>query len=307
MDPEAVARRRAAGQLDLITTAQALKCGLSKDQLKRMVRKGRLLRPFPSVFSTIPDIDCARRAALAACLAAGPAAVASHRSAGWIWDLLEIPPAMPEITVPRDRRRRISGVVVHNTDLQRADRTKRIPIPVTSVARTLVDLSSSLSRDELEGAVDRGIHARRLTAQKLAGYLDDARFRRSSGSGCLRAIVADREKHGSPEEKIERKAIAIIRRFRLPEPERQYWTTVKGRRVRFDLAYPDRPLAIELDGKNHLRPERFQSDHDRDNATELAGWPLVRFTWLDVTERELYVAITLGDALGLRPAKWKRT
>ena len=102
--------------------------------------------------------------------------------------------------------------------------------------------------------------------------------------------------------------LALLRRFRLPEAARQFVTVVAGRNVRFDLAYPDARVAIELEGRApHWGRERWQSDHRRDNCTELGGWRKLGFTWWDVTQNELYVAMTVAGALGLRPISWRRS
>jgi len=41
------------------------------------------------------------------------------------------------------------------------------------------------------------------------------------------------------------------------------------------------------------------------NATELADWRTLRFTWWDVHETPIYFAATVAEGLGLRPARWK--
>jgi very-short-patch-repair endonuclease len=80
---------------------------------------------------------------------------------------------------------------------------------------------------------------------------------------------------------------------------------VSGRRVRFDLAYPDARLAIELKGRApHWGADRWQRDNDRENAVELGGWRMLPFTWRDVNERPNYVVLTIAAKLRLRPARW---
>jgi very-short-patch-repair endonuclease len=120
----------------------------------------------------------------------------------------------------------------------------------------------------------------------------------------LRDIVRDRAGFGIPESVLETLALRLLKRFGLPSPVRQHETSVSGRFVRFDLAYPEMRIAIELDGRS-AHAARWQSDHDRDNATELAAWRLLRFTWDDITQRPLYVAVSIAEALGLDPARWK--
>ena len=46
-----------------------------------------------------------------------------------------------------------------------------------------------------------------------------------------------------------------------------------------DLAYPDRLIAIELDGEIHRTSDVFHADRPRQNTLELLGWTVLRFTW----------------------------
>jgi very-short-patch-repair endonuclease len=99
--------------------------------------------------------------------------------------------------------------------------------------------------------------------------------------------------------------VELLRCFRLPPLVRQHKIMVGGRRVRFDLAYPEKHIVVELEGwEGHSGRDRWQSDHDRHNAVELAEWRTLQFTWTDVTQRPYYVAFTIAEKLGLRPARW---
>jgi very-short-patch-repair endonuclease len=61
---------------------------------------------------------------------------------------------------------------------------------------------------------------------------------------------------------------------------------VAGQRFEIDVAFPERRLAIEVDGfAYHSGDERFQRDRTRQNALIAAGWQVLRFTWADLTER----------------------
>jgi len=120
-------------------------------------------------------------------------------------------------------------------------------------------------------------------------------------------IAADRQAHGTPESVLEDKAIRVLGRYGLPAPIRQYETSVRGRRVRFDLCFPEQKLVIELNGRGpHWGLEAWQADHDRHNATELTDWRRLQFTWADITQRELWFVLNVADGLGLRPSRWTR-
>ena len=49
--------------------------------------------------------------------------------------------------------------------------------------------------------------------------------------------------------------------------------------------FRDAMLAIEIDGfAFHSDSNDFQHDRVKQNAIALAGWQVLRFTWLDLTE-----------------------
>jgi hypothetical protein len=52
--------------------------------------------------------------------------------------------------------------------------------------------------------------------------------------------------------------------------------------ARFDLAYPELRLAIEYDGRDHLRREFDFDDRWRDGTTADDGWHTMRFGYDDV-------------------------
>lgn len=63
----------------------------------------------------------------------------------------------------------------------------------------------------------------------------------------------------------------------LPEPFREF-TFHPTRDWRLDLAWPDRKLAIEIDGAVHRTKERFAADMEKFNEAGLAGWTVIRVT-----------------------------
>jgi hypothetical protein len=98
----------------------------------------------------------------AASLWSGSAAVVSHRTAARLHRLEGVPGRRPdepiELTVPLARKLKAPGFLVHRTrKLDRADRTIVDGIPVTSLARTLVDLSTSLGDRRMALALDSGL------------------------------------------------------------------------------------------------------------------------------------------------------
>jgi len=100
-----------------------------------------------------------------------------------------------------------------------------------------------------------------------------------------------------------------IRAAVLPEPEREY-AFYKPRRWRFDFAWPELELAVEVEGGKwtrgrHTRPEGFERDCEKYNTAALAGWKVLRFTG-DMVESGAAID-TITDAIRrLREAKrWR--
>jgi len=195
-------------------------------------------------------------------------------TAAGLWKLLERASDGPiHVTVERTRRVEHAGVVVHRAaDVPRSDVTLLGPVPITRVERTIRDLPRALQ----EEAFDEAVRQRRITPHVF-----------ENDRGHLAQLARDRLGLGVPQEKIERKAVALFKKLRLPPPKRQHWVKIKGERYRLDLAYPERRFAIELLGEAaHWGRVRFQSDINRRNALETDGWRQIDFSWFDVTRDE---------------------
>ncbi len=108
------------------------------------VREGRLHRVHAGVYAVGHRRLAWRGHMVAAVLACGDGAVLSHRSAGIWWGLLSLDAAVrTDVSVPRGRRG-AAGVRVHRPrSLDAQDTTDRDGIPITSVARTLLDLAAT--------------------------------------------------------------------------------------------------------------------------------------------------------------------
>lgn len=68
----------------------------------------------------------------------------------------------------------------------------------------------------------------------------------------------------------------------LPQPESEY-SFHPERKWRFDFAYPDKRLAIEIEGGTwshgrHSRPLGFSADCEKYNEATVLGWRVLRFT-----------------------------
>jgi very-short-patch-repair endonuclease len=111
-------------------------------------------------------------------------------------------------------------------------------------------------------------------------------------------------------------ALALhIRALKLPKPERQYRFTEalardkKARKHAFDFCWPDRMLAVEVDGGVHRIKERFRADIERHNLAQILGWRVLRFSPADIKAGKAIDALErlfAGDADGALTATQRR-
>jgi hypothetical protein len=143
-------------------------------------------------------------------------------------------------------------------------------IPITSPARTLVDLAGVLSLRELE----RAIHRTELLGLATIDELETRFSSDRPGIGKLRDILAA----GAPaptRSELEQRFLAFVDDYALPTPHVN--EHVEGFEV--DFHWPDARLVVELDGfAFHGTREAFERDRARDTALQAAGWRSVRVT-----------------------------
>src|SRR5206468_10501125 len=153
----------AESQHGLVTLDQARAAGLSADAIQRRLTSGRWERVHRGVYRLRGSETSWTQSLMAACLAGGPGAVASHRGAAALWSWAAIPPVL-EITTARSRSIRLAGVSVHRaTALERVDCVWRNRIPLTSAARTLIDLSAVVQAGRLESALECALAERQVS------------------------------------------------------------------------------------------------------------------------------------------------
>jgi very-short-patch-repair endonuclease len=299
--------RIADTQSGVVTRRQLLAAGVSDTEIKHLIRVRALERVHPGVYVIAGSARTLVQRALSACLACGDRAAASFGTAAGLHGIGSASDDV-HVTVPRELRPRSAVIHVHRTAVfGPPDIMRRGPLLLTTPARTLADLASCTPRMELTLLTDEVLRRRLIHASALLRYCDRPSIRVFAGIGVLRAIVTDRVAFGLPDSGFEALMIELLDEYELPRPLRQHRTLATGRRVRFDLAYPDHGFVIELDGWDpHSMRAQWQGDHDRDNALELAGWGRLGFTWDDVNHRRGYVALTVAERLGLRPGTWRR-
>lgn len=274
-------------QYAVITTGQLLTAGLSRRQIDRRVAAGVLAPVHRGVYRLGGAPQSWHQAVMAACLASS--GVASHRSAAALWGFRGCEPGVVEVTVPGRRSSDLAGVLCHTSEkLEMSDTTERAGLPVTTPARTLLDLGAVVRRHAVERALEGAIHRELVTPAELRATLHRAGARGRDGTGVLRDLLRDRSPdQAATESPLEDDLVRLLRRANLPEPVRQHVVRLPGgRTVRLDLAYPDRKVAIEAQGFVwHAGRADLQRDCDRQNLLRTLGWKVLVFTSHDVRQR----------------------
>ena len=210
---------------------------MSRHQVDRRVGNGHLCVLYEGVYRVPASPVVPGQALLAACLAAGPGAVASHRAAAVVWGMRRFNYARPELLAPR-RHKHLRGALVHSSDtIAPSDLTLRSGVPVTTPSRTLFDLAGVVPAVKAEVALDDAL-LRHLTAfDELADVGGRLIGQGRRGSTLFAQLLEARDPAGmASESALEVWIVRAISTAGLPEPERQIVVTPAGT-FRLDAGY----------------------------------------------------------------------
>lgn len=284
----------ARAQHGVVTRTQLLGLGLRKGAIRHRVRSGRFCVLHRGVYLAGPIMPPHGRE-MAAVLACGSSALLSHHSAASLWGLVAPAGASPsvDVTVPEGVFRQRSGVVVRRASrLDESDRTSLRGIPITTPARTLLDLASTSGGRDVERAVARAERERLVDAEELS--IQMARYRRRPGIPALRAVLAVGGGPALTRSEAEARFLSLIRKARLPAPEAN--AVVSGYEI--DFFWRAEGIAVEVDGyRYHSSRPTFEIDRRR--ATQLAarGVSVIRLSWRQIVDEGVATAVQLGQAL----------
>src|SRR5690242_16696689 len=185
---------------------------------------------------------------MAAILRCGPNALASGLTAAALHRFDGFEPGPIAVTVPPSAKLVVRGVRVRRAVVEPLDRCHVGVIPATSPVRTLIDLGAVVDEATLVRALDTAERDGKVQRQVLARRLDE--MRGHPGTATLRRLLARREQiRHTPQSVLERAFLELVARHGLPAPMCQYPVVrADGKPAVLDFAYPERRLAIEVDG-----------------------------------------------------------
>jgi very-short-patch-repair endonuclease len=284
----------AVAQHGVASRAQLRALGLKDAAIDRRVGWGGLHRIRHGVYTVGHTVLGVRGRWMAAVLACGPGAVLSHASAAALWEVRFSAARYTDVTVPSTSGRRREGLRIHRSRSFGADEvTIRHGIPVTTAARTVLDLAATLKPDHLRRLLDQ-VEMRELAdypaldalARAHPGHRGAAKLRHT-----LETYEAgtDRTKSG-----LERLFLKLCRDHGLPAPKVNH--TVAGREV--DFLFEAQRLIVETDSWRYHRTRRaFEDDRARDAIHARAGYRTLRFTDHQLETEPHSIAETVASAL----------
>ncbi|MFL5829344.1 MAG: DUF559 domain-containing protein [Solirubrobacteraceae bacterium] len=287
----------AAVQRGRVRRSQLLAAGVTRNMIETMLENGRMARRYRGVYVVGHAAPAELTRETEALLACPDGTLLSHEAGFALWGLR--PPLHDtepiDITVAGARTPRHPGIRAHRTStLARRDIRIRHRLPVTSPARTFVDVAGERSEYELERALDDALQRDLLRLSQLADALARAPGN-LKGAGNLNAILADRQQgrglSRSDAELILKRAIVAAG---LPIPE----LNANFGRYQPDMVWTEQRLIVEVDSwRWHGSRHSFEGDRKRDGTLIAQGWTILRFTARQI-EREPYrVIATIAVAL----------
>ena len=259
-----------------MTRAELIRAGVTPAEIKQRLGTGALIRQYLGVFRVghaAPSLVADYLAAVRAC---GDGAVLCGRAAAHVYGIVQTKPPRPEVLTQTERR--IRGVITRRTrNLDPRDATTYSGIPITTVPRTIVDLASELTQDDLA----RVCHEAQVRYRVMPEAVETVLSRRpnSAGAGALRVVLRG-DAHVSLS-KLERRFLDLLRAESLVIPETN--RVVDGRRV--DCRWPAYALTVELDGyRFHSSRHAWENDRRREREARARGDDFRRYTYGDVFE-----------------------
>jgi hypothetical protein len=275
---EARGRQHALAELaftqhGVVSVGQLQALGYTESAIRRATEAGRLHRLDRSVYavghvSLSPHGKC-----FAAVFACGPGAVLSHHSAAWLHGLARWSPEPFHVTGPVARRPRLPVRIHRARRLLEADWEVVEGIPVTSLARLLLDMAAALRFDQLERLVEkaeeRGLFDLRGVEELLARTVGH------HGHGRLRRAIALYRPTSFTRSGLERRWLELVMEAGLPQPRMNF--VEHG--FELDCYWPEFRFAVELDlFETHGTRAAFERDRKRQEDLLLAGITMTRVT-----------------------------
>lgn len=304
IDAEKTLGRLAAGQHGAVARHQLRVGGVSDHTIRVWLQRGRLEDLHRGIYGVTGAPATYYRSLMAAILAAGPGAVASHRAAIELWHLDGPEDGVVEISVPASHHPRLRGVTIHRL-LDDARPVIRHGIPTTDPMRALLDLGAVCGLHAVRYCLDQARGRRLVHDDAMRRLLDNLGRQGRNGVGPLRLLYDEIDARSRPPDSPAEPRLARLLRDIRPRPQfQQDVSDVTGRWLgRADWYVDEALLTIELNGYvAHSSVDAHEHDHRRRARFKAAGIDVLEYTPKRVWSEPQVVRREIQDAIDRRLA-----
>ena len=270
----------AGRQYNRVSRQQLFGLGMTADAMYWRVEAGRLVEVAEGVFAVAPVLDHDEWGKWMGATLTAPGSRLSMKWAGYAWGICYRPSGLITVTRPGNGGpRRLSGVMAYRSTTVADESTELKGIPITSVERTLLDLTRYESRAVVAKGIRDAIRLDLTSFAALSAFVLPRLRRR----GARRMLDLLARYSGLPLERArsgaEVRALEVLRAARRPMPRLNI--RVAGEEA--DLNWPELKLIVEVDGEPYHRD--IGEDARKEKAWRAAGWTVRRISSDDVYER----------------------
>jgi Protein of unknown function (DUF559) len=282
----------AARQHGLIRTRQL---GLTTGAIAKRVKAGTLHRKYRGVHAYGHAKLSQKGEWLAAVFAAGDDAGLGGLSAATFYAISRFKEPYIEVVAPKQRRPQAGFRLRFSRTLLPRDIVVRDHIPVTTVARTLLDASDLLLAEQVANLIHEAAYRRLFNLAATRDVI--ARNPGARAKVLKRAIELHLAGSAGTRSHLEDRFLALVRRAGLPEP------VINTPHLDIEVDFRWGTVCVEVDGPNHERPGTRADDRAKQAFLESRGFTVVRFTHVQIDHRPAEVVQALAVALpaSIRP------
>ena len=251
-----------------------LALGLTASWIRRRVAGRRLHVIYPGVYAVGHRKLSREGRWMAAVLSGGEEAALFGESAASLHCFADLERRM--IHVNSDGRRGPRGVRMHRATLLPGEVMRRSRIPLTTPARTLLDLATTITEARLERALRDAVFQNQTGLPALRRLLEAHRGERGAGR-LARAIERVADAPGRIRSNPEQRFLMWLREHGLPLPELNVYMRIGDLEIEADCYWRDHRLVAEIDARStHAQRQAFESDRIRDRMLLAHGLRTIR-------------------------------
>lgn len=276
----------AATQANVFSRGQATELGFTTTMANSRLASGRWLHHAPGVWGLPGYAPPFARQLWVAHLAAGPSSVVSHEAAAALHGLPGYPRNLVVVTTKHGNHQRPPNAILHQSTDLAPSHVGTLPgfgaLPVTTVARTIVDLAALTRRSRLGAVLDDAVAAKATSYLEVAELFASIMRRGKRGMGVVAAVLDERgDGYVPPASELERRLLVLLETRGVRDLVRQH--PHPGRLMPTsctDGCFVPEKLIVEADGRRwHTRIKDIAKDRERDNEALRAGYGTLRLLY----------------------------